>query len=228
MCRELQPPDPATHDEWLNFTKGQGSSRIPYPTLALDTDAWCQFPCGGRLRTPLTRLRLFSFFSPRGCNPGNREPWTFSSQRPTSKLFGPGGAARFLPFTFTRHSQTPRRPPKSLTCGRERVVQEEVHIMCHLVGHSFTTARPCNSWCTAASFHYLLNTTQTHHFVNSLQKKKRKEKRHCCTFVLPFLKWKSQHLPSFHRKMEEPIQRLLMCSTTAFKMHVLLFSRCWI
>lgn len=40
-------PDPATHDEWLNFTKGHGSSRIPYPTLALDTDAWCQFPCVG-------------------------------------------------------------------------------------------------------------------------------------------------------------------------------------
>lgn len=83
MCRELQPPDPATYDEWLNFTKGQGSSRIPYPTLALDTDAWCQFPCGGRLGTPLTRLRLFFFPS---TELQSRQPWTVNPQFPETHL----------------------------------------------------------------------------------------------------------------------------------------------
>ena len=104
-------PDQATHDEWLNFTKGQRSSRIPYPTLALDTDAWCQFPCVGTgrwLQTPLTRLRL-----PCGAAipaTTHHEPWTLSSQIPTFKLSSPRGAAHFLPFTFTRHSTSANQP----------------------------------------------------------------------------------------------------------------------
>lgn len=50
---EAAATDPAMHDEWLN-TKSQGSSHIPYLTLALDTDALCQFSCvgtGGWLQT---------------------------------------------------------------------------------------------------------------------------------------------------------------------------------
>ena len=69
--------------------------------------------------------------------------------------------------------------------------------MCQLVGHGFSMSRPCNSWCTADSFYYLLNTTQIHHFVNP------KKKAPLHSFK------KRQHVPSFHSEMEELTLQLL-------------------
>lgn len=75
---EARAPDSATRDEWLNFTKGQGSRHILYPTLALETDAWCQFPCVGTGKVtanPLTHQRL-----PHGAAISSVSLWTVNLQ----------------------------------------------------------------------------------------------------------------------------------------------------
>lgn len=126
---------------------------------------------------PLTHLRL-----PYGAGipaTTHREPWTFSSQIPTSNYSVPEELRTFFYSpspAIPLYQPAPRHPPKPFTCGRKHIVQEEVQTMSQLVGHGFSMIWPCNSWCRAVSFYYLLNTTQTHHFVNALLKK-----RHSCS-----------------------------------------------
>lgn len=121
---------------------------------------------------PLTHLRL-----PYGAAipaTTHHEPWTFSSQIPTSNYSVPEELRAFF------YSPSPaipldqpalRHPPKPFTCGRKHIVQEEVQTMSQLVGHGFSMIWPCNCWCRAVSFYYLLNTTQNRHFLNALLKK---------------------------------------------------------
>lgn len=72
------------------------------------------------------------------------------------ELFGPRGTPRFLPFTFTRYSTFSNWPTDAYQSHspveRKLIVHEGVQIMPLLVGHGFSTTRPCNSWCAAAPF----------------------------------------------------------------------------
>lgn len=90
-------------------------------------------------------------------------------------------------------------------------------MMSQLVGHGFSVSWPCNSWCTAALFYYLLNTTQAHNLATTLLKKG------TAAVLPPKASQKSLHLPSFHSKMEEQIQQLIFCAT-ALRMNAILYS----
>lgn len=59
-------------------------------------------------------------------------------------------------------------------------------------------------------FYYLLNTTQTLHFVNTLLK----------TGTAALLSFEPNILPSFHSKTNKLIQKLLICCATALRMNV--------
>lgn len=129
---EARAPDSATRDEWLNFTKGQRSRHILYPTLALETDAWCQFPCVGTGKVtanPLTHQRL-----PHGAAISSVPLWTVNLQnaRYQPQIICPQRTYRLSLFTLTLHypdQPAPRHPPKPFTCGRKHIIQEEVQVI---------------------------------------------------------------------------------------------------
>lgn len=157
-------PDPATHDEWLNFTKGQGSNCMPCAILACLTQmhevsshvSGLEGDCKP-FDTPNTSLRSRS--------PSNHEPWTFSCQIPTSNDLIPEELHTLFhspSLTIPFYQPAPRDPPKPVTCGGKYIAQEEVQIMSQLVGHGVNAPWPCNSWSTAVPFYYLLNTMPTH------------------------------------------------------------------
>lgn len=171
---EAGAPDPATRDE-LNFTKGQSSTGITYQILAY----LMQLDVGTHVLGLEGDCKLSDTpqSSRRSCSPSNNEPWTFSSQVPASNDQIPEEQNYFfsspLP-TIPFFSPIPRDPAKRLTCGRKcrgSTESEAVQWMLQLVGQGFSVPRPCNSWWTAALFHYLLNPTQDHHLVNTFTKK---------------------------------------------------------
>lgn len=114
MCQEPKPPDPVEHDEWSDFTEGQGSSCILYPTLAWNTDAWCQFPYAiglgdGSKDFWQARTSLWS------SNLNNHDPWTVNPQ-PSPATF-PQMIQPQRSYKPHFHSPPPRYLPKALTWG---------------------------------------------------------------------------------------------------------------
>lgn len=147
---------------------------------------------------PLTHLRL-----PYGAAipvTTHHEPWTFSSQIPTSNYAIPEERHAFFYSpspSIPLHQPAPRHPPKLFTCGRRPIVQEEVQIMSQLISHGFCMSWPCKLLIRSSSFYYYYYLLSTCKF--SPLSEYGLQKSHCCTLAIPLKHFqKDRKLSSFN------------------------------